>query len=215
MNLRSPHLALRGLDFGPHIMLGILAVGILARIVVFYYLGPFNNDNHFEIIRYIVRKGALPRVDQFNQAYHPPLYYLLASFFLRWGGSQNGSVFFAHPLQRTLLLAYRLICWMPWISRPIKPWCLALIAFHPQFLLYSLFISNDNVAIFIGMLIFDQCRRVLCVRSPAWLCLAGGVAWPWPATRATFLIFILPLAVFVFLLHADRPAGRCKSGRWP
>src|SRR5437773_1157303 len=145
----------------------VLVGGIAVRLVVFAYMGFFNNDNHIVVIDYVSRHWIPPHADQFNQAYQPPLYYFLAAPLLHLGG-----VTAIHGLSlifsiATLLLIANLLRQLPWINENIRPWCLALAAFHPQFILFSLFISNDTLAIFLGALIFHQSWRLQLNPSPS------------------------------------------------
>jgi Dolichyl-phosphate-mannose-protein mannosyltransferase len=178
----------------------VVAAGVVVRLVVFAYLGYFNNDNHIEVIDYVARSWRLPHADQFDQAYQPPLYYLLAAPLLRVGGLvavQLLSLLFSIA---TLILIAGLLRQLPWIQEKSRFWCLALAAFHPQFVLFSLFISNDTLAILLGALIFYQARRVQLSASfsnvvvlAIWL----GLGF---LTKAIFLAFVLPLIFFVWLI---------------
>jgi len=178
----------------------VLATGFVVRLVVFAYLGYFNNDNHIEVLDYVARNWRLPRADQVDQAYQPPLYYLLAAPLFRLGGLvavQLLSLLFSIA---TLILTAGLLRRLPWIQEKTRLWCLALAAFHPQFILFSLFISNDTLAIFLGALIFYQTRRAQVSASFSNLvmlaiCLGLGLL-----TKAIFLAFVFPLVFFVWLL---------------
>src|SRR5262245_48717311 len=143
-----------------HAFLFVLIMGILARLIVFNYVGYFNNDNHIEVIDYIARHGSLPRADQVDQAYQPPLYYLLAAPLLRVGGVVAVQLLSLLLSIGTLILIARLLRRLPWLPEKSRLWCLALAAFHPQFILFSLFVSNDTLTIFLGALVFYQARRV-------------------------------------------------------
>src|SRR5688572_8262364 len=64
----------------------VLGLGILLRIVVSLHLGYLNNDNHLEVVEYVAQTWVPAHADQFNQGYHPPLYYFLAASFFWFGG---------------------------------------------------------------------------------------------------------------------------------
>jgi 4-amino-4-deoxy-L-arabinose transferase-like glycosyltransferase len=163
-------------------------------------MGFFNNDNHLLVIDYVARYWIPAHSDQFNQAYHPPLYYFLVAPLLRLGG-----VTAVHGLSlifsiATLLLIARLLRQLPWIHEKIRPWCLALAAFQPQFVLFSLFVSNDTLAIFLAILIFYQSWRLQLSPSLAncfslGICLGLGLL-----TKAVFMVFVIPLILFIWLL---------------
>jgi len=178
----------------------VLAGGIIVRVVVLAYVGYFNNDNHLVVIDHIARHWTLPRANQFDQAYHPPLYSLLAAPLLRLGGLvavQALSLIFSIA---TLVVIAGLLRRLPWIDERIRPWCLALAAFHPQFILFSLFISNDTLAIFLGALIFDQSRRAQVSPSFSNVVILGIWLGLGLLTKAVFLVFVLPLVFFVWLI---------------
>jgi 4-amino-4-deoxy-L-arabinose transferase-like glycosyltransferase len=182
----------------------VLALGVVLRLVVFLHMGYLNNDNHLEVIEYVAERWLPARADQFNQAHHPPLYYYLAAFLL-----DLGSVPAVHALSltlsiATLLLIARLLGRLAWMDEKVLPWCLALAAFQPQFIMFSLFISNDTLAIFLGVLIFYQCLRVQIAPS-FYNCLLLGI---WLGlgllTKAVFLVFVLPLILFLWLTGLQR-----------
>lgn len=182
--------------------LAILMAGLVLRTAVFVYLAPQNNDNHFAVIQAIYQTHQIPHSSQFNQAYHPPLYHLLAAPLLGLGGAktvQGLSLVFSLA---TLLVVFLLLRRLGWLDERLKPWCLALPAFHPQFIIYTLLISNDTLAILLGALIFDQAAR--CLERPtlarqAALALYLGLGL---LTKFTFLAFAPAVALFLLLLNA-------------
>lgn len=195
---KSPTAAVRGFlqNYG---YTSAFAGGIAVRLVVFAYMGFFNNDNHIAVIDYVSRHWTPPRADQFSQAYQPPLYYFLAAPLLRLGG-----VSAVHGLSLslsigTLLLIARLLRRLPWIGEETRCWALALAAFHPQFIMFSLFVSNDTLAIFLGALIFCQRWRLQLNPSLAnHLLLAVGLGLGL-LTKAVFLAFIVPLGLLIWM----------------
>jgi len=189
----------------PYVFSSVLAAGIAIRILAFGYIGYFNNDNHLAVLEYVSRHWAPPNAGQFNQAYHPPLYYFLAAPFFRAGNLpavQGLSLLLSIATLAAIALLFQRL---PWISEQLKPWCLALAAFHPQFVLFSLFISNDTLAIFLGALIFYQCWRAQAVPSKLNFVLLGIFLGLGLLTKAVFLVFVLPLALFVCLTNRRLP----------
>src|SRR5260370_37536924 len=59
----------------------LLLVGILIRIITFAILAPANNDGegHQAYIEFIVSQHAIPSAAANDEAFQPPLYYLLAA----------------------------------------------------------------------------------------------------------------------------------------
>jgi len=196
-----------------HAFRAVIAAGIVIRVVVFVYMGYFNNDDHLSVLEYVSRYWLPPQAAQFNQAYHPPLYYFLAALFFRWGNLlavQGLSLLLSIA---SLMIIARLLRQLAWVNERIKPWCLALPAFHPQFIMFSLFISNDTLAIFLGALIFYQCRRVQLTPSFSnHFLLATGLGLGL-LTKAVFLVFVAPLLLFIWMTGRRQalPAPRLLS----
>jgi 4-amino-4-deoxy-L-arabinose transferase-like glycosyltransferase len=186
-------------SFNDRAFLLVLAAGVVVRVVVFIHMGYLNNDNHLEVIEYVAEHWLPARADQFNQAYHPPLYYFLAAALLRLGGLQTVHFFSLILSVATLVLIARLLRLLPWIAEKIQPWCLALAAFQPQFIMFGLFVSNDALAIFLGVVIFYQCRRVQEIPSRFNFCLLGMSVGLALLTKATFIVFPFPLILFVWM----------------
>jgi len=168
-------------------------------------MGYFNNDNHLAVIEYVSRVWLPPSAAQFDQAYHPPLYYFLTAPLFLLGSLPAVQGLSLLLSIMTLCLIAALIRRLPGLDKKLLPWCLALPAFHPQFIMFSLFISNDALAIFLGALVFFQCRRVQAVPSLGHCILLGIFLGLGLLTKAIFLIFILPL--FLFLWAVDRGQG--------
>jgi len=186
-------------------LLLVLSAGILVRIVVFSQMGYLNNDDHLEVIEYVARNWLPPPADQFNQSYHPPLYYFVAATLLRIGGLPTVHALSLLLSIATLVLIADLLRRLPWIHDQTRPWCLALAAFHSQFVMFGLFVSNDALAIFFGVLIFYQCRRLQEEALLGQFCLLGTWLGLALLTKATFLVFTIPLMLFVWM------AGRRSS----
>ena len=177
----------------------IVASGMFIRLLVFAYLGYFNNDNHLAVIDYVSRHWLPPHAGQLNQAYHPPLYYFIAAPFLRLGNLPAVQGLSLLLSMTTLTMIAVLLRQLPWIKEQARVWCLALAAFHPQFVMFSLFISNDTLAILLGALIFYQCWRAQAVPSLSRFILLGIFLGLGLLTKAVFLVFVLPLLIFVWL----------------
>lgn len=178
----------------------VIGSGIIVRLVVFAYVGYFNNDNHLAVIDYVARHWSPPRADQLEQAYHPPLYYLLAAPLFRAGGLVGVQILSLILSIATLVLIAALLRQLPWMHERTRLWCLALAALHPQLILFSLFISNDTLAIFLGALIFYQTKRLQLARSLAQIIILAIFLGFGLLTKAVFLAFIGPLTIFLCLV---------------
>lgn len=188
----------------------MLASGIVLRLLVCAYVGYFNNDNHLAVIEYVSRLWLPPRAAQFDQAYHPPLYYFLAAPLFHFGSlpAVQGISLLLSIL--TLCLIAALIRRLPGLDKKLLPWCLALPAFHPQFIMFSLFISNDTLAIFLGALVFYQSWRVQAAPSLGNCALLGIFLGLGLLTKAVFLVFVLPLIILVWsvMRRSDLPCTK-------
>lgn len=182
----------------------VLALGVVLRLVVFIHMGYLNNDDHLEVIKYVADHWLPARADQFNQAYHPPLYYFLAALSFSLGSIQAVHGVSLILSIATLWLIARLLRRLPWMDKKNHPWCLALAAFHPQFIMFSLFISNDTLAIFLGVLIYYQCVRVQETLSFLNVLLLGVGLGFGLLTKGVFLAFVAPLTLFLGLTGWQR-----------
>lgn len=175
-----------------------LSLGVILRLLTFAYIGYFNNDNHLSVIEYVSRHWQAPNAAQFNQAYHPPLYYFLAAPFFLLGNLPAVQTLSLILSIATLAIVAIWLRGLPWISERSKSWCLALAATHPQFVLFSLFISNDTLTIFLGALIFYQSWRLLNTPSQSNCVGLSVLLGLGLLTKAVFLVFVLPLLILVW-----------------
>lgn len=191
----------------------LLATGVALRLVTFVFLDPENVDGHWLVVSFIAQQGRLPHSGELGQAYHPPLYYLLAAPIYRLSGSFKVVQVLSLMLSiLTLLVLYRLI----WHSGLIQGssarlYCFALCCFLPQFVLYGLFVSNDSLTIFLG------CCTVWCiaefVRSPgrAQFGLLALTAALGLFTKATFLAYLPVLCLVVFVMFRKNGHSLIRS----
>jgi 4-amino-4-deoxy-L-arabinose transferase-like glycosyltransferase len=188
----------------------LLVAGVLARVLVFSNLSPFNNDPHLAVIQFVEAHGRLPESGLLTQAYHPPLYYLLAlpvwKLFHVVKAVQALSLAFSIM---TLWALDALLRRSTIVPKRARPWCLALAAFHPQFIVNSLFISNDSLAILLGTCVALAMSRAALTRRLRDRVMVGLFVGLGLLTKHVFLAY-LPAALF-FLAMVDRkraPLGR-------
>ena len=180
----------------------LLALGIFARILTFWFLNPQNNDNHFRVIEFLVENGRLPLYTEAFAAFHPPLYYLLAAPFLKVFGTEKAVQFLSLGLSiASLVILYILIYKYGLIrGRLSQLYSFLLVCFLPQFVMFSLYVSNDTLTIFLGALIVLQSRRF--IQAARWkegllLAIFTGLGL---LTKATFVVFVpILLALVVFI----------------
>ena len=178
----------------------LLAAGIVLRILVYIFLQPLNNDDHGEVVRYIVDRGRLPTLIDMQQAQHPPLYYLVAAPVWKATGSykmvQMLSLWFAIA---TLLVLYHLIYHTDLIqSVRGRTYNFLFACFLPQFVMFCLYLSNDSLTILLGNLAILQTWRA--IRRPhwrQWLLLAVVTALGM-LTKLSFLGFVPVLCGLVY-----------------
>ena len=170
----------------------ILLAGILVRVVTFFTLNPHNHDWHFGVILEIVREKSLVLSNVTDQSYHPQLYHLI------------GAILFAFIHRPKVVQAFSLfisistfvLVWRLFVQKELLPsgkarfWVFGLTAFHPQWIYYTLYISNDTLSAFVGVLWFNcvdgYFRKATALRA---LTIGGSVALGL-ATKATFLLFL-------------------------
>ncbi len=178
----------------------IFICGILLRILVYVFLQPENNDPHLEVVRFIVEHGQLPTSEQLTDAFHPPLYYLLAAPLALVGPAK---------LVQLLSLALSLLnFWLLFLLiketeliQTYKARCHALIltALLPQFVIFGNFISNDSLSFLIGTLVFVLAFRYLERPSRAnlvWLAVVQGMGL---LTKGSFLAWLPLLSALIFV----------------
>ena len=126
----------------------VLAAGIVLRVIVFFSASPFNPDNHWQVIQYIVEHHRLPTSELLGQSYHPPLYYALMAPLAAAGGVRLVHLASLLISCATLWLIYRLTRRAELFhSRPIALLCLSFAAFLPELVMFGHFISNDTLTI--------------------------------------------------------------------
>ena len=191
----------------------IFLLGLALRLVVGWFLAPANNDPHLEVIAFIAESARPPFSDELTLGFQPPLYYLLAAPLLALSGSakvvQLLSVALAlvnfglihRFLGRTRLLT----------SERGRLHAALLNALLPQFVLFSLFVSNDALAFPVGTWLVLALLRWLerpTARNLFWVALAQGVGL---STKGTFIAY-LPIVLSVIAVVALRERWRLGAG---
>ena len=138
----------------------ILAAGILLRLLVFLIQSPFNNDDHASVITALQATARFPDIRAVPQAYHPPLYYLLALPWLSAGGWKAVQAFSMLLSVANLYVLYALLRDRV-LAETYRAPCLLLAAFLPQFVLFGNYVSNDALAFLLGSLIVRQAHVYL------------------------------------------------------
>jgi 4-amino-4-deoxy-L-arabinose transferase-like glycosyltransferase len=182
----------------------LLALGIALRVVTFLFLAPLNPDTgHLDNIQFLVKYHVLPPTEQFSQAYHPPLYYLLAAPILYFTGSVKAVQFLSLVLSIATLFALDHLMCQRGLVPAGKPRvaALALACLLPQFVMYGLYVSNDSLAIFLGAVVMILLCRFLEDRSTGRMLLLALSVGLGLLTKATFLAFLPVLGFIVFFVR--------------
>lgn len=177
-----------------------LFAAIAVRIVVFFFLAPGNNDDHGDVIRRLVQYGRMPTLWETQQAQHAPLYYLMAAPFWKLTGDfkavQMLSLLFSIG---TLLVLYHLIYQTPLIpNRRARTSGFLMVSLLPQFVMFSLYVSNDTAAIFLGNLAILQAWRYIQSPDRRQLILLGAVTALGLLAKLTLLAYLPVFAGLVF-----------------
>jgi 4-amino-4-deoxy-L-arabinose transferase-like glycosyltransferase len=187
----------------------VLALGIAQGVAVFLFQNPLNNDSHLAVVAFIWENFRLPRADELNQAYHPPLYYVLAAPWLGLGGLKVLQLFSLLCSLATRLVFYVAIRDLPFVEeRQAKPLLLAFLVLLPQFTLHGNFVSNDPLTYLLAALAFLQAWRCLEQPSLGRACGLGWLVGLGLLTKAVFLVFLLPLALLLWVALSRRDGPR-------
>jgi len=175
----------------------LVVAGLIVRVAAWANMGYLDNDDHLSVVAAVAKTWRPVHADRLEQGFHPPLYYFLAAPFYAMSHA-----FAVHLLSlalscATLALIVVLVKRLPWLGAEGRSWSLAFAALHPQFVLFGLFISNDALAIPLGVLAFLQARRLQQAPSTWNHALLGLVVGCGLLTKASFLAFLVPLAAFI------------------
>lgn len=180
----------------------LLFIGILLRIILWIVMRPQNPDPHHEVLEYIVKFHRLPASDKLFLACHPPLYYLTALPFFLLGGLKLTQFYSLLTSCLNLWVMYMLLKkTIP--SVLIRNICFLLPTFLYMYLEYSMYVSNDSLAVLMGTCFFYFLYEYLqkrTIKSELLLALFTGLAL---LTKATFLPFVPVTMMIIFLIRID------------
>ncbi len=178
-----------------------LLIGIAIRIFLYATLPPFGVDTHGEIIQFLVTKGRLPLTREAFCAMHPPLYYLLAaSFFLLDNfSSQKVTQLFSLILSIGNLYVLYLLAIKLFKNVALRNVSFLLAVFLHSLVTFSLYVSNDTLAFFLGSLIFLYMHHYIRKASQGKEIILAILLGLGLLTKGTFLAFAPPLVAVVGL----------------
>jgi hypothetical protein len=141
----------------------IFFAGIAIRLLVYARLSPFNNDGagHLQHLLYIKEFGEIPPAGFGHETFQPPLYYILAAALA--AVSENRKFLQAFSLLTSvaaLFVARRLILSATVLrTRESRLFALLIVSLLPQFVMFSLYLSNDSLAVLLGFVVFYLADR--------------------------------------------------------
>ncbi len=187
----------------------VLWGGLLLRLAIYPLLPPTNVDDHFSVITFIRDHGRVPFADELSQAYHPPLYYVLALPLAWIDGPKLVQALSIALSCANLVLLFLLIRETPLLrSERARLHALLAAAVLPVFVVHSALVSNDSLSYLIGtaciLLAFRYLEESTGPRLIALaIALAAGLL-----TKGTFLGWAIALACIVGLEQWRRHGGR-------
>jgi 4-amino-4-deoxy-L-arabinose transferase-like glycosyltransferase len=187
----------------------LFAAAVLLRVLIFAVLGPTGSDHHYEVIEAILRDGRLPLAQQYAQAFHPPAYYLLSLPWAVLGGARFVEVF---SLLLTILNTWLLFKLLEQFiaNDRARAHAMALTAFLPHLVIYSILVSNDSLAFLCGTLALLAALRFESDPKPSNAALCGLVAALGLLTKGT-LIAHAGVLLFVVALASWRRSARMAA----
>ena len=182
----------------------LLLAAIALRILIFIVLGPTGSDHHYEVIEAILREHRFPMAEDYAQAFHPPAYYVLSLPFAILGGDRLVEFF-------SLLLSIANV-WLLFRLLRDSTHAMLLTALLPQFVIYSILVSNDTLAMLAGTLALLAALGFESDPKPTNAAIAGLVAALGLLTKGT-LIGQAAVLLFVIVVISWRrlPARRALA----
>jgi 4-amino-4-deoxy-L-arabinose transferase-like glycosyltransferase len=192
----------------------LFIAAVFLRVVVFVVLGPTGSDHHYEVIESILREGRFPMAERFTQAFHPPAYYVLSLPWAMLGGDRFVEVFSLLLSILNLWLLFTLIQGSAFIQNDRARWHgLALTAFLPHLVIYSILVSNDTLAMVAGALSLLVALRFHADPRLSNAALAGLVAALGLLTKGTLIaqagVLLFVVAVVSWRRLPVRRAAAC------
>lgn len=179
----------------------LLIAGIILRVFLYSTLPGFGVDAHGEVINFILEKGRLPLTREVFCAMHPPLYYILALPFFYFDNihSQKITQIFSLLLACGNLYLLYLLCKNLLPDVLVRNVSFLLAVFLHSFVTFSLYVSNDTLAYFLGTCIFYVLHQYIqkpALRNELLLAVLLGLGL---LTKGTFLAFGPSLGLVVIL----------------
>ena len=165
--------------------LALLLLGVVLRLAAIVNLDPawgYDSDGHFQYAQWFTSHWAPPPLNQFFQAFHPPLYYVIGGLILRAGGQFPALRAFSLVLgcARLALLWLGLELYLPG-RRMARLVAMALAAVLPVALFMDVTIGGEGLQNFLSVIVLILAPLALRARGrqrwrlAAWLGLVLGL----------------------------------------
>ncbi len=165
--------------------IALLLLGVVLRLAAIVNLDPawgYDSDGHYQYAQWFVTHWAPPPINQFFQAFHPPLYYAIGGLILRAGGQFPALRAFSLALGclRLALLWLGLELYLPG-RRMARLLALALAAVLPVALFMDVTIGGEGLQNFLSVIVLLLGPLALRARGrqrwrlAAWLGLVLGL----------------------------------------
>jgi hypothetical protein len=138
------------------VLIASIFIFALALRLILAFINKEANDNHFEVVNWIVDKNEIPQNENCWECFQPKFFYLLDASIIkvfnikakfdRIRCMQLTNVVFSFFI---LLILWKFIRKQP-VSFPIKAWCFALLAFNPCLVGINIQATNDTLEILGG-----------------------------------------------------------------
>lgn len=189
---------------------------MVLRVVTCAVLGPNGSDHHYEVIESILREGRIPMAQDYAQAYHPPAYYILSLPWAVVGGARSVEVFSLLLSILNLWLLFRLLRDSTFVeSDRARLHGMALTAFLPHLVLYSVLVTNDSLAMLVGTLALLAAMRFHSDPKISNAAIAGLVAALGLLTKGTLIahagVLLFVVAVVSWQRLPVRKAAACVA----
>lgn len=185
--------------------------------LVLAFLNRDANDNHIEVINWIVDKHELPEKNDCGQCYHLKLFYVLSagiikSFHLTSNASRIVSIQLFNVILGflTLLFFWKFINKYP-VNEKIKIITFAFFAFNPCLAGINVQVTNDTLEIFSGVLVVyftDILLKDLRAKYALGLLLSLIIA---AMTKATGLVLFAIVSIVLILKILSKSSKKKRT----
>lgn len=189
----------------------LFCCGIVLRFATYFSIQPFQIDDHFSVIQFILDHRRLPISGELWEAFQPPLYYLVASGIMVISGLKTLHFFAFLVAAFNFILVFHLIKSTPLISSfSARIMALAFTVFLPHYLFISSFVTNDSFALLFGTLVCAAALRMLETTSTEWIWWLAIFLGLGLLSKYSFFVLV-PVAAVMVVLRLRRDGNPWKK----